>query len=72
MNQFLRENGTEFFFFLFGSIALTVLVVSITIGTMNGNQHYYDAMKHCIDSLGTWVPTNNVGICLTGLTGVQG
>jgi hypothetical protein len=67
MNEFLREHGTELILFLFGSIAFTVLIISITIGTMNSNQHYYEAMKHCVDAFGTWIPNNNTGICLTTL-----
>jgi len=64
MNEFLRNNGMEVIFFTLGTIAIVALIVCITIGTMNGNQHYYEAVKHCVDSLGTWVPSNNVGLCL--------
>ena len=68
MNDFLRSYGMEFITFLSGAIVLVALIVCVTIGTMNSNQHYYDAMKHCIDALGIWVPSNNTGLCLTNNT----
>ena len=64
MKEFLREHGTESLFFICGTIVLSVLIVCITIGSMNGNRHYYASVDRCIDTGGTWIPNNNLGICL--------
>lgn len=64
MKELLREHGTEVLFFICGAIVLSTLIIGATIGTMNGNRHYYASMNKCIDAGGTWIPNNNSGICL--------
>ena len=64
MKELLQEQGTEILFFICGAIVLSVLIIGTTIGTMNGNRHYYASMNKCIDAGGTWIPNNNSGICL--------
>jgi hypothetical protein len=64
MKEFLRDRGTEVLFLICGTIIVSIFFICITIGTMNGNRHYYASMNKCIEAGGTWIPNKNVGICL--------
>jgi len=65
MKDFLREYGCEAMFIICGTLVLITLFICFTIGQMNGKRHYYAAMDRCVTTGGTWVPTQNVGLCLS-------
>ena len=61
MKDILREYAIETMI----AIVLITLFICFTIGQMNGKRHYYAAMDRCVTTGGTWVPTQNVGLCLS-------